>query len=53
MSPLLEIGRHALEGVEVMLALATTALLGAGLLFSRHTESADSPRLDAEAPRDR
>lgn len=38
MGTLLEIGRHALEGVEVLFAFATVAALGAGMVFSRHQE---------------
>jgi hypothetical protein len=36
MVTLLEIGRHALEGVEVLFAFATVAALGAGMVFSHH-----------------
>jgi hypothetical protein len=41
MGTLLEIGRHALEGVEVMFAFATVAALGAGMVFSHHRDLAD------------
>jgi len=40
MGTLLEIGRHALEGVEVLFALATVAALGAGMVFSHHRDPA-------------
>jgi len=41
MGMLLEIGRHALEGVEVLFAFATMAALGAGMVFSHHRDLAD------------
>lgn len=41
MSTLLEIGRHALEGVEVLFAFATVAALGAGMVFGRHQDDRD------------
>jgi hypothetical protein len=41
MSTLLEIGRHALEGVEVFFAFATVAALGAGMVFSHHRDLDD------------
>jgi hypothetical protein len=41
MGTLLEIGRHALEGVEVLTAFATTALLAIGLHYSRHAQPHD------------
>ena len=47
MGTLLEIGRHALEGVEVLFAFATVAALGAGMLFSRHGDQGDG---DEAAP---
>jgi hypothetical protein len=41
MGTLLELGRYALEGVEVMLAFGTTAVLAAGLLAARHASGAE------------
>jgi hypothetical protein len=41
MGTLLEVGRQALEGVEVLFAFATVAALGAGMVFSRHRDLAD------------
>ncbi|MFL5384161.1 MAG: hypothetical protein ACJ8GN_16700 [Longimicrobiaceae bacterium] len=41
MGMLLEIGRHALEGVEVLFAFATVAALGAGMVFGRHRAEGD------------
>ena len=41
MGTLLEIGRHALEGVEVLFAFATVAALGAGMVFSHHRDLGD------------
>ena len=41
MGTLLEIGRHALEGVEVLFAFATVAALGAGMVFSHHRDLHD------------
>jgi hypothetical protein len=38
MGTLLEIGRQALEGVEVLFAFATVAALGAGMMFSHHRD---------------
>ena len=48
MGTLLEIGRHALEGVEVLFAFATMGALAAGMVFSHHRDLADD---DAPAPR--
>ena len=42
MGTLLEIGRHALEGVEVLFAFATVAALGAGMVFSHHRDLGES-----------
>lgn len=42
MVTLLEVARNALEGVEVLVALATTGLLGAGLIYSRNATRQDS-----------
>jgi len=36
METLLEAGRHALEGVEVLFAFATAATLGLGLFTAHH-----------------
>ncbi|HVG44360.1 MAG TPA: hypothetical protein VM890_06495 [Longimicrobium sp.] len=41
MGMLLEIGRHALEGVEVLFAFATVAALSAGMVFSHHQNVSD------------
>jgi hypothetical protein len=41
MGTLLEVGRQALEGVEVLFAFATVAALGAGMMFSRHADLAE------------
>jgi hypothetical protein len=41
MGTLLELGRYALEGVEVMLAFGTTAVLAAGLLAARHAPGSE------------
>jgi hypothetical protein len=36
METLLEAGRHALEGIEVLFAFATAATLGLGLVTAHH-----------------
>ena len=41
MGTVLEMGRVALEGVEVLFAFATVAALGAGMVFSHHRDLAD------------
>jgi hypothetical protein len=41
MGTLLEVGRHLLEGVEVLTAFGTTALLAMGLHYSRHAHGDD------------
>jgi hypothetical protein len=46
MGMLLEIGRHALEGVEVLFAFATVAALGAGMVYSHDRD----PGNDETAP---
>jgi hypothetical protein len=50
MGTLLEIGRQALEGVEVMFAFATVAALGAGLVFSHHRDLADDGEAGTAQP---
>ena len=46
MGTLLEVGRHALEGVEVLFAFATVAALGAGMVYSHDR----APDADEKAP---
>jgi hypothetical protein len=41
MEAMLEVGRYALEGVEVLLAVGTASLLVLGMLGMRHAGSAD------------
>jgi len=41
MGTVLEIGRTALEGLEVLATFATVAALGAGMLWGRHVADAD------------
>jgi len=48
MATLLELGRHALEGVEVLVAFATTGLLGAGLIYSRNAAAHGPRQMDGE-----
>lgn len=45
MDTLLEAGRYALEGVEVLFAFATAAILSLGLLHAHH--AAQHPNQDA------
>jgi hypothetical protein len=52
MATLLEVARHALEGVEVLVAFATTGLLGAGLIYSRNAAGHDPRQLDPESGRE-
>jgi len=52
MGTLLEVARHALEGVEVLVALATTGLLGVGLIYSRNSAVHDPRQLDPESGRE-
>jgi len=47
METMLELSRHALEGVEVVFAFGTTALLAVGLLHAH--QSAQHGRTDAPA----
>jgi len=54
MDTLLEAGRHALEGIEVLFAFATTALLSVGLVHAHRaaqhgTHDAPRPALPADA----
>lgn len=44
MGTLLEIGRHALEGVEVLFAFAATAAIGAGMIWGRHVDAGAQDR---------
>jgi len=48
MGMLLEIGRYALEGVEVLAAFATVAALGAGMVFGRHQDAAGGDEAAAQ-----
>jgi hypothetical protein len=48
METMLELSRHALEGVEVLFAFGTTALLGVGLMHA-HQASQHGPA-DRAAP---
>jgi hypothetical protein len=41
MGTLLEIGRHALEGVEVLAAFCSVAALGAGMLWGHAAADGD------------
>ena len=43
MGTLLEAGRYALEGLEVLAAFCTVAALGAGMLWGHHVSDTDEP----------
>ncbi|HET7462051.1 MAG TPA: hypothetical protein VFJ82_12420 [Longimicrobium sp.] len=48
MDTLLEAGRHALEGIEVLFALATAGLLSVGLVHAHQAAQRGAP--DASRP---
>jgi len=48
METMLELSRHALEGVEVVFAFGTTALLAVGLLHAH--QASQHGRTDAPSP---
>ena len=53
MDPLLEAGRHLLEGIEVMLALVTAVTLGLGLATTHRAAqdaASGTPAATAELP---